>query len=240
MTALRQSVVAPDVQITFDMAGRGTLNDAIVEKARQNHYALIIKAPSQRARGRSDPDDWQLIRRCPVPLLLTTGRPWHPTARFLAAIDVVNPQDLEQRRAVIEAANALKLACAAELDLVQIESPNSRDPARCELGTRSQLEKVGEVYDLATSRLHQLTGRTSELLGQFVAKRQYDLLIVGVSSGTRALWTPSIGFSLAQSLSSADCDLLMIQDSDGVQPVLSGRRALRWSAFPFWQWLGTD
>lgn len=239
VTALRQSIVAPDVEISIDMARRGTLNDTIAEKTQRHRYALIIKAPSHRQRRR-DHNDWLLTRRCHVPLLLTAGRPWHPKARFLAAINAMDSQSLEQRKAALEAANSLKLACAAELDLVQISSINSHEAAQRRAAERAQLEKLGQLYDLATSRLHQLTGQMSELLRQFVAEREYDLLVVDVSDESRAPWGPSIGLALAQSLSPADCDLLMVQASDEVQAMLSGWPFMHWSPVPFWQWLGTD
>jgi hypothetical protein len=180
------------------------------------------------------------MRRCPVPLLLTAGRPWHPKARFLAVIDVLNPRGVGQREAILEAANALRLACAAELDLGHIEPANSYDPAQDAGAARMQLERLGQRYDLAASRLHQLGGRTTEPLRLFVSEREYDLLIVGVANEIQAPWPPSIGPALAQSLSATDCDLLMIQESEKVQSVLTGQRLLRWSPFPLWQWLGTD
>lgn len=240
VAALRRSIVAPDVEITIELASGGPMSDAIVDKARQNHYALIIKAPWQQVRSRRDPNDWQLMRRCPVPLLLTAGRPWHPKARFLAVIDVLNPRGVGQREAILEAANALRLACAAELDLGHIEPANSHDPAQDAGAARMQLERLGQRYDLAASRLHQLGGRTTEPLRLFVSEREYDLLIVGVANEIQAPWPPSIGPALAQSLSATDCDLLMIQESEKVQSVLTGQRLLRWSPFPLWQWLGTD
>ena len=238
MAALRRSIVAPDVEIAFDLAGHGAVNDTIVDKERQSHYALIIKTPWHSLRSRREPDDWELIQRCPVPLLLTAGRPWHPKARFLAAMDVVNPGSVGERTAVLETANAMRLACAAELDLVHIPSPHAHEPAQCAAAARLQLEKLAQQYDLDASCLHQLTGRTAELLRQFASGREYDLLIVGASKDIRVPWSPEIGLALTQSL--PNCDLLLIQDSDNMSPAFSGRRLLRWNPLPLWQWLGTD
>jgi hypothetical protein len=240
VAALRQSIVAPDVEIAIDLAHQGSLNDAIVEKAQQDRYALIIKVPSHRRRNRSDPGDWQLIQRCSVPLLLTVGRQWQPKARFLAAIDAVNPLVAGQGEAILEAANALKLACAAELDLAQIGPASSHDAAQNGAATQFQLERLVRQYDLAASRLHHLSGLAGEPLRLLLAEGAFDLLIVGVSNEIRPPWSPATGLTLTQSRSAADCDLLMIPSSGKVQPFFSGRRLLRWNAIPFWQWLGTD
>ncbi len=63
--------------------------------------------------------DWQLIRACPVPLLLTKGAPWGETPRIVAAVDPghVNdkPEDsgsLDHRACVADrAAAARRAAC---------------------------------------------------------------------------------------------------------------------------------
>jgi nucleotide-binding universal stress UspA family protein len=227
VAALRQSIVAPDVQIGIDIAGGGRLCEVVVERVRQKDYALVIKAPWHREPGRRDPNDWQLMRRCPAPLLLTAGNPWQPQAHFLAVLDASTP--VPAQRAVLEAANALRVACAAQLDLVCVEAPDADGDSP----TPAQLEDLARQCDVDASHLHRLQAQAADPLRQFVADRSYDLVVIGV---------PPAGHTvpLAQALASADCDLLTIHAASAQPPVLSGRRRLRWNRFPLWQWLGAD
>jgi hypothetical protein len=52
---------------------------------------MVIKHVSgvhSPAEAAFDPNDWQLMRKCPVTLLMTRGYAWHAHPRFAAAFDV--------------------------------------------------------------------------------------------------------------------------------------------------------
>ena len=239
MAALRRSIVAPDVEIGVDIASNETVSDAVVSRVRQKKYALVVKAPWHSQPGKLDPNDWQLMRRCPAPLLLTQGKTWQPQARFLVALDGLNTRSALKYEAVLEAASAMRVACGARLDLVDVEPVVARsEPAAA--SETPPLERLAQEFDIDVSHLHRLHGPVGDILRQFVTDREYDLIVVGAPTAVHVPWSASNDLALAGGLSSADCDLLTINHRVNAQPVLSGRRRLRWNRFPLWQWLGAD
>lgn len=237
--ALLQSIAAPDVDITIETA-QGPLPGMLAAMTREKRSSIVIKARWHRATG-GDPMDWQLLRHCPVPLLLTGGKPWHPRARMLAAVNVQRPGSESKNLAVLEAATALQGACGADLDLAYVEShPTNGNGHLAALNVQEGLEHLKTRFRLPSARVHLLKGQAAEALGAFAVQNAYDVLVVGAPRRHRAAPWPRF-LSVAQSLSGIDCDLLSVQDPEGgLQKVLAEHRQRRGHAFPLWQWIGAD
>ena len=61
-----------------------------------NSVDLVVKATHHQnviQRTFFSQTDWELIRHCPVPLLLTKGTAWHPKVTVTAAVDPVRSND---------------------------------------------------------------------------------------------------------------------------------------------------
>jgi nucleotide-binding universal stress UspA family protein len=90
LTGLLASVVAEGVPIRPYVRTGNSLADIVGERQRKQPADLILKHPNGRdgaGRGLWNSNDWQLLRACEAPLLLTQGTPWHPQPRFAAATD---------------------------------------------------------------------------------------------------------------------------------------------------------
>lgn len=234
IASLLQSIAAPDVDITIDTAA-GPLPAMIAAKSREKHSALVIKAPWNRQT--SDPMDWQLMRNCPVPLMLTGGKPWHPRARLLAAINVARECALGKNHAVLEAATALQRACGADLELAFVDTRVTAGPIPERAA--EELDRLSIRFKLSGARTHLLRGEAAPALREFASGNEYDVLIVGAPRLHPAPWPRPQ--SVAQALTGIGCDLLSVQDPEaGLHDVVGGRQGRRSRAFPLWQWIGAD
>jgi universal stress protein E len=84
-------VTAQDVAVSVDVVCESPQYEGIVHKVFKTCPDLVMKAAaSGDAAGSSalDSNDWELVRTCPVPLLLSRGRAWSTRPRFAAAVDV--------------------------------------------------------------------------------------------------------------------------------------------------------
>ena len=82
LESLRDVAVGADVAITVDAACESPLYEAIVRKVVRSRPDLVIKSAASRnplARHALDANDWQLMRTCPVTLLLSRGKSWQPS-----------------------------------------------------------------------------------------------------------------------------------------------------------------
>ena len=83
LDSIRRSI-ADDVPITTHVATSSPLYEAIVQRVLEVRPDLVIKSAAGHhplERFTLDANDWQLARTCPVPLMLTRGRPWSAAGR---------------------------------------------------------------------------------------------------------------------------------------------------------------
>ena len=90
----------------------------LAERLTSLHADLVVKNVSDGLAGdrRRSPafDDWELVHRCAVPLLLTGRRPWRPVPQVWAAVDLDADQaDLSER--LLGIASDLAKGCGGQL-----------------------------------------------------------------------------------------------------------------------------
>lgn len=241
LAALRGSIVATDIDIVSGICN-GPLAEALSDKLRSNRYALVIKSPWRRHPERSDPSDGELMCTCPIPVLLTQGRPWQPQPQILVAIDASSTRALTGAQAVTETAAALQRACAAELHLVCVRPPGI-DVSTVRKGeAESLLAAQALALDIPPEHVHPLQGRPAEALQGFLTQQTFDLLAVGVPPGRRSVLMGSRHEgALIQSLTATACDLLSVPAADDRRAgMLSHPEGPLWKTRPFWHWLGAD
>src|SRR6185369_12031701 len=124
LESIRRSI-AEDVTVTTHVAASSPLYEAIVQRVLEARPDLVIKSAAGHhplQRFTLDANDWQLARTCPVPLMLTRGRPWSAAGRFAAAVDVSGAGSGSLARSILQTAGFLTLGCGGQLDVVYSES----------------------------------------------------------------------------------------------------------------------
>lgn len=115
LDALRSTVLADDLQIQAGADCEGPLHEGLPRRVRAAGHQLVVKRlPRREGRRRPalTPADWQVIRACPVPIMLTRGRPWRPLPRFVANVDDGAPGE------VVEVARYLAEGCHGDFEVV--------------------------------------------------------------------------------------------------------------------------
>jgi universal stress protein E len=118
---LSHSVTAQNVAVTIDVVCESPLYEGIVHKVFKSCPDLVMKAAAgEQSRGRPvlDANDWQLVRTCPVPLMLSRGGAWPSRPRFAAAVDVSDEETPGLLERILRSAAYLSAGCRGELDLV--------------------------------------------------------------------------------------------------------------------------
>src|SRR5690242_8859088 len=86
LEALWRGLAARDVEVSLSAACESPLYEGIVHAVERSRPDLVIRGAA--AAAPLDPNDWELVRACPAPLLLTRGRAWRPSPTVAAAVDV--------------------------------------------------------------------------------------------------------------------------------------------------------
>ena len=216
LESLRRSVLADDVLISLDVACDSPLYESVVNKVLRSNPDLVIRSVTReqtQGRFRLDTNDWELARTCPVPLMLTHGRPWCAQPSFAAAVDVSENEPAGTVRLIMRATEFLARGCHAELDAFYGEFPDS-DAANHALRVTA-LRDVGAEFGVAAERLHMLSGVPETTLAAFAAARRYDVVVLGALTHRRAL-TTVVGTLTSKLVDALDCDVVLVRAASTV------------------------
>jgi universal stress protein E len=204
-------LTAEDVPISTYAACESPLYEGIVQRVLESCPDLVIKEAGGEDRGgRSsfDANDWQLARTCPVPVMLTRGRPWQPQPRFAAALDFSEQETPGLAAAIAGASEYLAAGCDAELALIYSERGDG-DRRGCDERV-GKLNRAADEVHVPRTRVHVLEGEPETTLPGFAGSQDYDLLILGALSHRKGI-ADLVGTLTSTLVDALDCDLVLVK-----------------------------
>lgn len=196
---------------------------------KDTHYHSMLR------RALFSNTDWNLVRSCPVPLLLCRTADWAPRPKLLAALD---PGHHGDKPAVLDhdilaAAQLLARHLDGDVEAVHVFFPaallaatsaTGGVPLAPDLGGVSLIEAerdrmnqaMGEIaaaHGLDPRAALVMQGSAAERLPQLAAQRGVDLLVMGAVSRSR-LRELFIGSTAERVLDHLPCDVLIVKAVD--------------------------
>lgn len=210
-------------------------HEAVARRVLETNAALVVMRADHHpwpVRATLGAADWQLIRVCPAPLLLTRGREWPAAPRLLAAVDPSHQDDrhalldhaiLDQVEQLVKSLRAEAWVAHCVLSMASLESTATLGMMPEALGAAPE-EYAGELMkDLRTAvlrllqdrpiardRLRIIEGRPEKQLPRVVEELGIDLLVAGGISRSR-LGQVFIGGTAERLLDRVSCDLLVVK-----------------------------
>jgi len=228
-------VAAQDVAVSVDVVCESPQYEGIVHKVFKTCPDLVMKAAaSGGAAGSSalDSNDWELVRTCPVPLLLSRGRAWSTRPRFAAAVDVSDEESPRLLQRILRSAAYLSEGCHGELDLVFGERTGA--DALTEKTHAAKLRTLAQEVQLAPERVWRLTGDPATTFPAFAAEQKPDVLVVGALTH-QGRDSGHVGTLTRTLVDALDCDFVLlrprrfefpVRKQDGVAgAALAGRKS---------------
>jgi universal stress protein E len=205
---------------------------AIIRRALAAHSDLVIASTRGRrfgARLLLRNTDWELIRHCPVPLLIVKSPRPYRRPLVLAAVDPFHaharPADLDAR--LLETGGAMArllhgrlqvfhaywplvtvqpvVAAAAPLVMVPPEAEDAH--------TKQVMRVIGELADKAgipRGRCHLLMGEVADQLSAFARRTGTAIVVMGAVSRS-AIKRFFIGNAAERTLDRLNCDVLVVK-----------------------------
>jgi universal stress protein E len=206
-------------------------SDAIVAKALESEPAFVVKgtvyhSPAERATFTFT--DWQLMRKLSYPLWLVKPQEWKENPVIIAAIDPMHQYDKEGvlDQAIIDAAKTLESRCDgkvlllhtyqrldeigtyAKLRFKPTKVPLEEIEAKMRDEHRRHLDLLAAKNGILPEAVHQLPGRTREVLPTFARANAADLVIMGALARS-GLKRRIIGSTAEQVMDHLPCDVLI-------------------------------
>lgn len=212
--------------------------EGVIRKALRYEPDLLIHQVGQHSRlGHYllAHRDWELLRECPVPLLLVKAHEWGESPRVAACVDPFHECDEPAAldRHILEQAAELVGVVQGELHAVHVfqtlplaaifdEHAVTDYSALHDKVARqhhaSMRELVTPWLDAEGGRVHLLDGDTHVMLRRFAAEHDIDVMAMGtVARGVvdRLL----LGSTIERVLDELECDVLVLKPPGFVTPV---------------------
>ena len=209
--------------------------EAIVRKA-QRICADLLVVENHHGTGRHPArwllayTDWELLRLCPIPVLLVKNRRMYHRPRVLAAIDPTHGRAKASNldRQILRAGAQLVHALHGELHAVHAvpavlpvvsAMPDAAlidigaQSAALERGARRRLEKVVDGFDIKRSHCHLLEGRPNEVIPRVAKRERGAIVAMGVvsRSGLKRFF---IGNTAEFVMDAVTSDILVVKPAD--------------------------
>ena len=173
------------------------------------------------------PQDLDLLRQCPAPLMLVHAADRELPRHILAAVDPLDesyhPEKLNEQ--VLRTATRLALQCNAQLDVVHVFGyipfltepealtrwmPDVKIANELRELHREALQKLGQQFGIAAAHLHLLDGRPDAVIAKFAAERGSDVVVMGTVQRD-FLQRLALGSVAERLLPRLDCDVLALK-----------------------------
>lgn len=204
-----KSLEIPAVPVSMDVVYETPLFEAINRRVRRSKPDLVIRGIGTGALRTFSVSDYDLVSSCPAPLLLTRGRPWGAAPRAAAAIDVSGVESPQRTRAILLAAQSMAAECGATLELVYAQHPEQL-PGAGEQAPRERLAARAAGAGIRPRGMHVLQGDAARVIPEFIARGDYDLLVLGALTHRRGV-APQVGALTGMLVETLDCDLLLVK-----------------------------
>jgi universal stress protein E len=208
------------------------VHEAILRQVRLTKADLLIIEAREHnvfARLLLTQTDFELIRRCPVPLLIVKGRAAWRRPRILAALDPFHSNDKPSTldRKIVDAALAVAAVVQGTLHAAHVYRPlvgfvpdmaigatalagiAAQEKAH-ETAVRRGFHQAVNRYGIAKGRTHLLCGSPAKELPAVARSLRAGLVVMGAisRSGLKRIF---IGNTAEHALDSLQCDVLVVK-----------------------------
>ena len=187
--------------VTADAVWAHPAWEAVVQHAVELSPDLVVKDVCHEPLYRRllyTPADRQLLRLCPVPLLLVNSVAHAAPRRVIAAIDPLRGSDGEQgmSRRIVDAALALSTQCDADLHLAHafdgLGSAATATPTGMQVlpsevyeilrkSHEDAFRALADAYGVPEAKRHFLDGPPAQAIADFASETGTDLVVIGSS-----------------------------------------------------------
>ena len=237
-------IMTQSIDVTVDVRWHHPLDEGVLLKVADSRPALVLKETHYHSllkRSIFSNTDWNLIRSCPVPLLLVKPRTIPVIPKIMAAVDPLHSHDksADLDRAILGIADALArragaslhvfhafdpapaIAAAVDSMMTPISTPVSAVTDALEIRHRNALNGLIEECFVDVSATHFHQGAPQELLVRLAEQLDIDLVVMGAASRT-ALKRVFVGSTAERVLDKLPCDVLVIKIGENTERYVDG------------------
>jgi len=210
---------------------------AAIQLILKDGFDLLIKSThphSQLSAILFTPTDWNLLRKCPIPLLLVKSNSWPKNGNILCAVDCKSNEDddyLDLNKSIIAEANDIAEMTNSDVHLVNaypsppmnimMELPEF-NPIHYEDGLKKVhqdiLNEYADEYNIPHKNTHLHQGLPEDVISHVSEELNAELVVLG-TVGRTGLGATLIGNTAEQVIDKLNCDLLALKPEGFISPI---------------------
>ncbi len=184
--------IRPGQKVGLKIAWEKDLESWVSKQCAGDRYSGVIKTGNRSESLVHTSTDWQLLRNCPVPVLLIAEKKWQKGKPVLVTLDlstkVASKKKLNEKLLGYGAglANALdvplKILCAIEIPTL-LQDLDLVDPIAYENEAREQMApyiaKLADKFDVPERDFHLKRGPVQKVITSYAAKIKAQIVVLG-------------------------------------------------------------
>ncbi|MBE2894161.1 universal stress protein UspE [Spirabiliibacterium falconis] len=203
--------------------------EAIIEQVELGKHDLVVKE-AKPAEGLDalifTPTDWQLLRKCPCPILMVKEHEWQSEGRILVAVNVSDDEayhDVLNKKLVTSSRDLASVLSAGRIHLVSaypttpvnmaIDLPEFNPNAYTD-SVRGQhlinMKALRQHFGIDEDHTHVEEGLPEEVIPQVAEKIKAELVVLG-TIGRTGLSAAFLGNTAEHVIGRLNCDVLAIK-----------------------------
>lgn len=223
------------VNVATEIVEERPIAEAVMERADAFKPMFVMKGTkfhSEAQRSLLVDTDWHLARACPYPLWFVKASTFEEKPLIVAAVDPTHSHDKPAALddTIIQAAKSVADPLGGEVHLfhsyqriagVSRQAIKTLEPIKLEIDKidqkikkehRDALDVLAKRNEIADEYVHQLPGRTRELLPSFVRSKNAQLVVMGALSrwGVKRM---VIGSTAERAMDHLPCDILLVRQA---------------------------
>lgn len=236
LESLAQPLRQRGLDVTTEVVCADPLHEALVDRVKRTSAGLVVKDTHHHSLAQRTfltNTDWELIRACPVPLLLTKPTPWRSAVKICAAVDPGHKNDrpLQLDHSVLDEASAFAQRLQGKLLVMHAYLPLSvvaavsagPTPIAVDLSPQTlaaereivvkQLQPLLSGYEVPVENVHLELGGSADVICRLADQLGADIVAMGAvsRSGVKRVF---IGSTAEDVLERLPCDALICKAPD--------------------------
>lgn len=189
----------------------------------QHDFDMVIKTTHRTGTVLYTSTDWQLLRECPAPVMITARKSWKKKHRILAAVDfaTTTQSKIDLNHKIIQLTQTLANGLDQEAHFVfaiTVPQPlvdmDLLDAGKYGRNKRKKLQPTidayCEQYGLSKDQLHIKTGAADKIIPGTASKLKSDLVITG-TVGRRGIKGKLLGNTAESVLNRLHTDIIALK-----------------------------
>jgi universal stress protein E len=230
---LAERARAVGISVTTEVSEERPIAEAIMARAELSKPKFVVKGTqyhSDAERGIMVDTDWQLARICPFPIWLVKASKFEDAPVIVAAVDPTHEHDKPATldNTIIQMAKSVAEATGGEVHLfhtyerlagVGDQAMKVFRPVRLEIDKidkkmkeehRNALDALAKRNEIEDKYVHQLPGRTRDLLPSFVRSKNAQLVVMGALARW-GLKRMILGSTAERVMDHLPCDIVIVR-----------------------------